>query len=48
MGDVDKRRQILLLFEFLGIQLLENSPTSYKVSELNNREEDRKNPNSLL
>ena len=48
MEDVNKRRSILLLFEFLGIQLPENSPTFDKVSELSNREEDRKNPNSLL
>ena len=40
MEDVNKRRQILPLFEFLGIQLPENSPTFDKVSELSNREED--------
>ena len=40
MEDVNKRRQILLLFEFLGIQPLGSSPTFDKVSELNNREED--------
>ena len=40
MEDVNERRQILPLFEFLGIQLPENSPTFDKVSELSNREED--------
>ena len=48
MEDVNKRRQILPLFEFLGIQLSESWPTFDEVSELNNREEDWKNPNSLL
>ena len=38
--DVNKRRQILPLFEFLGIQLPESSPSLDEVSELNNREED--------
>ena len=40
MEDVNKRRPILLFFEFLGIQLPENSPTFDKVSELSDREED--------
>ena len=40
MEDVNKRRQILPLFEFLGIQLPESWPTCDEVSELNNREED--------
>ena len=40
MEDVKKRRQILPLFEFLGIQLPESWPTFDEVSELNNREED--------
>ena len=40
MEDVNKRRQILPLFEFLGIQLPESWPTFDEVSELNNREED--------
>ena len=48
MEDVNKRRQILPLFEFLGIQLPQSWPTFDEVSELNNREEDWKNPNSLL
>ena len=48
MEDVNKRRQILPLFEFLGIQLPKSWPTFDEVSELNNREEDLKNPNSLL
>ena len=48
MEDVNKRRQILPLFEFLGIQLPETWPTFDEVSELNNRGEDWKNPNSLL
>ena len=37
---VNMRRQILPLFEFLGIQLPESWPTFNEVSELNNREED--------
>ena len=40
MEDVNNRRQILPLFEFLGIQLPESWPTFDEVSELNNREED--------
>ena len=40
MEDVNKRRQILPLFEFLGIQLPESWPTFDEVSELNNRGED--------
>ena len=40
MEDVNKRRQILPLFEFLAIQLPESWPTFDEVSELNNREED--------
>ena len=46
--DVNKRRQILLFFEFLGIQLPESSLTFDKVRGLSNREEDWKKPNSLL
>ena len=38
MEDVNKRRQILPLFEFLGIQLPESWPTFDEVSELNNRQ----------
>ena len=38
--DVNKRRQILPLFEFLTIQLPQSRPTFDEVSELNNREED--------
>ena len=40
MEDVNKRRQILPLFELLGIQLPESWPTFDEVNELNNREED--------